>query len=492
VEIFSGLIILILIFIIGFLVGFLLRAQMLAKELKAMKAGMYVSVKYREDNWQQWIICARVDDSRLVTLDPDGDISDEGFDGLEKEADIESFKLGGPREGVPSGVARAECYPVGDKLDDDEKEYALKNGQAKLAIRSKESKRPRGAMVDTGSVVHAADVGPDSGPFVVAAPDLPGSRKAVSADSDGGACHSLFLFKDCPHLGQHFVYLDSAGKARICIFLDDEPAPQELRRWCITGPHILEGGVSATGTAASGALPEDKVTPRAGDKSDDKLGGFNAGKNAMHEPIVDDVKGDVPHALGDSAHDAWTLPLNFEAEEAGSRGYRDSISMLSLTDGKQFPVTGPRTEKWLCTFFETNNITPSQWHKIWRHILKVQVTDIGASEHESFHRGLECLFGAQLKVSELGGIEILARHRHLHEKRYRLKLIVAERGAGKTGIDYDDAIIVIGGSRDNGSAAICPALLDHVAELAKQEAAILKERRKAHKERELSRKSNKS
>ena len=201
----------------------------------------------------------------------------------------------------------------------------------------------------------------------------------------------------------------------------------------------------------------------------------------------------MPQALGGSSHDARTLPFNFEAEEARYRDYRDSLSMLSLSDGKQFPVTGPRTEKWLCTFFETNNITPSQWHKSWRHILKVQIPDIGISEHESFYRGLECLIGDnQLKVSELGGIEILARHCQLQERRYRLKLIDAESEAGKTGIDYDDAIIVIGGSRDNGSAAICPALLDHVAELAKQEAAILKERRKAHKERELSRKSNKS
>ena len=66
-----------------------------------MKAGMYVMVKYKEDNWQQRFICARVDDSRFVTLDPDGDITDEEFDGLEKDTDIESFKLCGPRGGVP-------------------------------------------------------------------------------------------------------------------------------------------------------------------------------------------------------------------------------------------------------------------------------------------------------------------------------------------------------------------------------------------------------
>jgi hypothetical protein len=469
------------------------RAKVLAKDLKAMKTGMYVMVKYKEDNWQQRFICAKVDDSRFVTLDPNGDITDEEFEGLEKDTDIESFKLCGPRGGVPTGVPRADCYLFGDKLDDDEKADALKKGLAKLAILSKKSKRLSGAIVDTGGGVHAADGGLDSGPIVVADPDLPGTWRAVSADSDGSAGHALFLSKDCLHFGQYALYLDSSGKARIGISLDDDPARRELGRWCTAGPHIFEGVALAAGAAASGVSPEGIVTPRVGDKSDDKLGGFKAFQSAMRDPTGDAVKGDVPDALGNSSDDARTLSVNFEADGTRYRDYRDSVSLLSTTDWKQFPVTGPRTVKWLCTFFKTNNITPTQWHKNWRHILKLQITDPGVSEHEIFCRVLECsICYDQLNVSELGGIEILARRFQLHEERYRLKLIDAERGAGKTGIDYDDAIIFMGGSRDRGCAAICPALLDHVAEQAKQEAAILKERRKAHEERELSRKSNKA
>ena len=67
-------------------------------------------------------------------------------------------------------------------------------------------------------------------------------------------------------------------------------------------------------------------------------------------------------------------------------------------------------------------------------------------------------------MSELGGIEILARRFQLHEERNRLELIDTERGAGKTGIDYDDSIIFIGGNRDRGRAAMCPALLDPLEE----------------------------
>ena len=72
----------------------------------------------------------------------------------------------------------------------------------------------------------------------------------------------------------------------------------------------------------------------------------------------------------------------------------------------------------------------------------------------------------------------------LHEERYRLKLLDAERGAGKAaGLDVDEASIFLGTSKGaHGSACVSPVLLEHVANTLKEEAAIMKERRKAQEE----------
>ena len=81
----------------------------------------------------------------------------------------------------------------------------------------------------------------------------------------------------------------------------------------------------------------------------------------------------------------------------------------------------------------------------------------------------------------------------LHEERCRLRLLEAERGAGRPGgMDVDEANIFLGASPSGrGTAAICPELLSHVSEKLKSEAAIMKERRKAHEERELLKKAQK-
>ena len=64
-----------------------------------------------------------------------------------------------------------------------------------------------------------------------------------------------------------------------------------------------------------------------------------------------------------------------------------------------------------------------QWHKNWKHLLKLQITDPGVQEHEIFTRDLETMVCYdQMNVSDLAAIEILARRFQVHEERYRLKL----------------------------------------------------------------------
>jgi len=392
----------------------------------------------------------------------------------------------------------------GEKLDESEKKEALKKGTIKIQGHRRRQPLPI-AQTDgpqtQGDHAGAGDVTPSLGVMQDArlgSADLIGNWKAVSGDADGPAGHSLFLHSACPHLGKYALYQDSSGVEHIAINCEEAANRHELVRWCQLDNQLF-GSTAISKSEPAVAICEIQSSPGLGDKHVTSsvvpgvrgAGGFQAFKDAMQEP-VNAVSVNSVRANDSASDDARTLPVHFEGDGTRYRDYRDSVSLLTVTEWKQFPVSGPRTVKWLCNFFKTNNVTPTQWHRNWRHMLKLQITDPGVSEHEVFCRALECLVCYdQLNVAELGAIEILARRFQLHEERYRLKLIDAERGAGKTGVDFDDAAIFMGHSRERGVAAICPALLDHVAEQAKQEAAVLKERRKAHEERELSRKKEK-
>ena len=134
-------------------------------------------------------------------------------------------------------------------------------------------------------------------------------------------------------------------------------------------------------------------------------------------------------------------------------------------------------------------------HRFWRQTHRLQAQDPGVAAHGAFCRSLE----AAVTYDQVNDVnqacwENLARRFQLHEERYRIKLLEAERGGQKGGnaMDADEASIFLGTTHGaKGSAAVCPQLMDHVANTMREEASVMKERRKAHEERALLKKQQK-
>ena len=106
-------------------------------------------------------------------------------------------------------------------------------------------------------------------------------------------------------------------------------------------------------------------------------------------------------------------------------------------------VEGPRNILWILKHLRSLGMTPLMWHRFWRQMLKLQATDPGVLEHEGFCRALEAAVCYDQKVvGESAAWEILGRRFQLHEEKYRLRFLDAERGAGKqSGLDVDEANI---------------------------------------------------
>ena len=92
----------------------------------------------------------------------------------------------------------------------------------------------------------------------------------------------------------------------------------------------------------------------------------------------------------------------------------------------------------------------------------------------------------QLNCSELGIFELMARRFQLLEERYARQLLESEMGKAAEDLGFEQALFM-GADRSRGRALIAPALEEWVASKLKDEAAILKERRKGREERQLAR-----
>ena len=217
------------------------------------------------------------------------------------------------------------------------------------------------------------------------------------------------------------------------------------------------------------------------------VGGGEAG--SLHQRV------NMAPKLGgaDPRDDARTLPVRFNASGQRFRQFSEGVDMLTETDWQDFPVSKPRTVLWVCREFVRLGYIPTAWHEHWASVLNKAVSDEGVEEHETFCKALEAAISFDMiNVSELACWEIHARRFQMHEERERLDLLEAERGksTGSTGaaLGPDERHLMMGQRSVRGNAIVCPALLQHLSDELKAEAAVSKERRKAREERELARK----
>ena len=151
-----------------------------------------------------------------------------------------------------------------------------------------------------------------------------------------------------------------------------------------------------------------------------------------------------------------------------------------------WPLTGPRTCKWVLDFMQQNGATPRGWHRRWVSDLRLSPHDESVALHEAGCNILEllCSFD-QLNAPNLAAAEAAARQVQLAEEKFKDRL-----HHGSSSDAFTEATLFSG--VNSRGLCICPLLNEYIAEELRREAAVSKERRKAREERALARPKAKS
>jgi hypothetical protein len=184
--------------------------------------------------------------------------------------------------------------------------------------------------------------------------------------------------------------------------------------------------------------------------------------------------------VGDlKAGDARVLDLALLPGGRARRPWRDAVDMLTVLPVLDWPIPGPRTTEWCAKFLNRRAGGPTDWHRFWRSLYKLNKDDWGVTLHELAMRMFE-RFGVYdgLDVCNIAAIEDLMRQAQLVEHVY---LQEGEPNAGKgkgkgkqIGL-YDEGAIFAGTHRECGDAMVAPELLDYVSKEVERDASILKQ-----------------
>ena len=183
--------------------------------------------------------------------------------------------------------------------------------------------------------------------------------------------------------------------------------------------------------------------------------------------------------------DARVLDLEFRANVRVTRTWREVCEKLTMLQLAGWPVLGPRTCEWCCRFLNRRSGGPTDWHRFFRALYKLEKGDWGLEVHELALRLLEragCFDG--LDVCNLSILEELMRHAQLVEYAYLQESAGRDKGKGKgvAGLS-DEAAFFTGTYREAGNAMVSPDLLEWVGKEVERDAGVLKQLREAREEK---------
>ena len=118
---------------------------------------------------------------------------------------------------------------------------------------------------------------------------------------------------------------------------------------------------------------------------------------------------------------------------AGSRHY-DWRPLVEATKGfvyKDWPIPGPRTVEWVCSFLLHLGRTQTEHHRSWKLLLKLQDSSWGVETHRIALEVLE-VSGCydQLNIANVAGLEKLLREAQFVEWQYAESARKAKDGGG--------------------------------------------------------------
>lgn len=187
--------------------------------------------------------------------------------------------------------------------------------------------------------------------------------------------------------------------------------------------------------------------------------------------------------------DIRILPVTFDGQGVRRREFANAVMLLEDVNpqGGGLQLEGPATVLKFVKMLRDSSQTPSTFHEFWIRTSEIPKGDRSVYEHECLARILESMLTVdQLHVSSLQSAELLSRR----------MLVIREAHKTSPGApDYSAADITMGWRFRRGAQGVVPEMSAYVAQELKNEAAVMKEARKAKEEAKLRRqdpKGNKS
>ena len=175
--------------------------------------------------------------------------------------------------------------------------------------------------------------------------------------------------------------------------------------------------------------------------------------------------------------DIRTIAVRYGLDGERHLPFNEAVSKMFESEMDDFELSGPRTTMWWLRAVARTGSAPIARHYRWVREAEIPGGDRSIYEHEVYSRALEagaCYDG--LNLPNLALAEIMVR---------RLQLIEEAHVDSPSAPSYEGAEHFAGHGEKKGGALIAPKLQEHVASKMREEAAILKERRKVREARTL-------
>jgi hypothetical protein len=188
----------------------------------------------------------------------------------------------------------------------------------------------------------------------------------------------------------------------------------------------------------------------------------------------------LPPAIGD----ARTLPVLFDPDGARYRDFKDGILACSQSAFGDWIIKGPRTTSWCLKFILESGGYPIAHSTKWRNENKIQATEPDAILHEFLCKLVQTgMCYDQLDLTNNAIFELIFRELQQLEQKHSEK--TAARGDSGATEALSEHNLMMG--LQQPTFMMSPELRTWISTELSQEAAVLKERRKAREERTLAR-----
>lgn len=174
--------------------------------------------------------------------------------------------------------------------------------------------------------------------------------------------------------------------------------------------------------------------------------------------------------------DLRVLPVSFDSQGVRRKEFNLAVAQMNDAEpmGGGLQLDGPTTVLNVAKNLRDQAMTPTSFHEFWLRTADIPKGDRSVYEHECLSRVMESLVTIdQLNLAALQGAELICR---------RMQVIREAHRVSPTNPDYSSADYFMGWRYRRGAHAVDNQLAAHVAKEMRDDAAILKEARKAKEE----------